>query len=321
MLETPPALFLSRHPGPATVLLHGMVMAPCFWETYAPPVCRRGTAVAYPLPGHHPWSLDEAAATLTIDAVLEAYATAIRRDFRGRPVTLIGHSTGAFMALGLAARYPDLVEGLVLMGALSCGGLDGCQPFAMRLLRLPRFGQWTFERLLSHWISTPARFIDGARSCVADPDSPLRQDRDRQAIESVRLALLKSRPAEIATLVRLLSITSLSEELSGITCPALNIVGGRDRVIRPRHQFNIQASMPGMATLLLPEAGHLPMVENPPAVAEAVRSFMNLRFLHRLPASNRAARPASSGPVTANANEKPRDVSAPGFDGFAASAG
>lgn len=325
MPDTPPALSISRRPGPRFVLLHGMVMAPSFWQTYAPPVCRTGTAIAYPLPGHHPWALGrKTAAALSMDAIIDAYAAAIRRDFGGRPVTLIGHSTGAFMALGLAARHPALVEGLVIMGALSCGGLDGCQPFAMRLLRLRRFGQWGFERLLSLWISTPARFIEGARNCVSQ-DSGQRGQRDLDALESVRQSLLRSSPAEIATVVRLLSRTSLSDVLPQITCPALNIVGGMDRVIRPRHQFGIQAAMPAVTTLLLPSAGHLPMVEKPREVAHAVAAFM--RHHGAIPDTGADA-PVTAGGLpaprphnTAPRHARPRDVAAPGSGDFAISAG
>lgn len=320
MPDTPPALSISRRNGPRTVLLHGMVMAPSFWQTYAPPVSRTGTAIAYPLPGHHPWTLGASAGAQSMNSILDAYADAITRDFKGHPVTLIGHSTGAFMALGLAARHPALVNGLVIMGALSCGGLDGCQPFAMRLLRLRGFGQWGFERLLSLWISTPARFIEGARTCVAQAGAP-REPRDVEAIERVRQSLLKSDPAEIAALVRLLSQASLSDALPEITCPALNIVGGMDRVIRPRHQFGIQAALPAVTTLLLPTAGHLPMVEKPGAVAVAVHAFMRQHgLLHKRGMAGTRA-PAGSQEQLHTAYARPRDVAAPGSGEFAMTAG
>ena len=321
MLQAPPALWISRRPGSRTVFLHGMVMAPCFWQIYAPPACRLGMSAAYPLPGHFPWTVGRDVDAMSLPAILDAYAEAIDRDFGGQPVTLVGHSTGAFMAMGLAARHPGRIGSLVLMGALSCGGMDGCQPFAMRLLRLPRFGQWGFERLLSYWISTPGRFIDGARACVANADERMHSRRDRTAIEQVRQSLLRSRAGEIAALVRLLSQTTLSGSLADIACPALNIVGGMDRVIRPRHQFNIQSAMPSASTLLLPRAGHLPMVERPREVAAAVKAFLHDHGTGPA-AGKRPLRPAAGSlHRQPPANEKPRSVSAPGSDGLAAHAG
>ena len=47
-----------------------------------------------------------------------ARATArVDRDRRDRKVTIVGHSLGGMLARGLAARRPDLVEGIVTMGS------------------------------------------------------------------------------------------------------------------------------------------------------------------------------------------------------------
>ncbi len=316
MTPLPPSLMISDNPGPVTVFLHGMVMAPVFWETYAPDVCREGTAAAYPLPGHFPWQLGSVAFNLTLDGVIDSYAAAIRRDFPGRAVTLVGHSTGGFFALGLAARHPELVEGVVLMGALSCGGLDGLQPLSMRLLKGGgTLGQWTFERLLALWISSPSRFVAGSRSCIADPNAPFSSDRDRAAIEAVRQSLGQSNASEIAALIRLLSHSSLTGELARVRAPCLNIVGSHDKVIRPSHQLAIQRAVPGMATMLLDGCGHLPMVERRQAVNAAMAGFLHMRHLVRPQASIER-----SGKTQAAVNEKPRSVSTPGLlDGLSGS--
>lgn len=309
MTSLPPSpLMISDNPGSVTVFLHGMVMAPVFWETYTPDICRNGTAAAYPLPGHFPWQLGDAVATLSLDGVIRAYAAAIRRDFPGRAVTLVGHSTGGFFALGLAARYPELVEGTVLMGALACGGLDGIQPFPMRLLKGGgTLGQWTFERLLALWISSPSRFVAGSRSCIADAYVPPSDAEDRFALEAVRQSLVQSKTSEIAALVRLLSWSTLRDELANVRAPCLNIVGSHDKVIRPSHQLAIQRAVPGMTTMLLEGCGHLPMVERRQAVSAAMAGFLHMRHLAGL-----AMKVDGSPERHLAGNEKPRSVSAPG---------
>ncbi|WP_426123647.1 hypothetical protein [Pararhizobium sp. PWRC1-1] len=41
------------------MLINVMVMSPAFWSCFAPSIVRdEGQAVAYPLPGHSPWTLD-----------------------------------------------------------------------------------------------------------------------------------------------------------------------------------------------------------------------------------------------------------------------
>lgn len=52
----------------------------------------------------------------TIEAVADAVAAHIR-DVHGRPVLVLGHSTGGAIALRLAISHPDVVAGLVVMNS------------------------------------------------------------------------------------------------------------------------------------------------------------------------------------------------------------
>ena len=226
-----------------------------------------------------------------------------------KPTSMLYRNMLAMETEEMIRSHP--LDGVVLMGALACGGLDGLQPFAMRLVRLRTFGQWTFERLLALWISTPERFIRGARGCIADARAPLTRERDRHAIEQVRQALAASRTSDIAALVRLLSSSSLSGELGAIRCPCLNIVGSQDRVIHPGHQLRIQRAVPGMSTMLLDGCGHLPMVERPAEVNRVMEAFMALRHL-AAHSAGQAAEQESAVELPLASDEKPRDVSIPG---------
>jgi pimeloyl-ACP methyl ester carboxylesterase len=66
--------------------------------------------------------------------------------------------------------------------------------------------------------------------------------------------------------------------------PTLVIWGGRDRVVSPRYGELLRDALPDGRLLLLPEAGHVPMCEQPDAVAEAVLEH------HMTPAVTRPAR-------------------------------
>jgi pimeloyl-ACP methyl ester carboxylesterase len=256
------------------VLIHGMVMAPSFWQTYAPEIARHGRTAAYPLPGHHPWKLDEPGQPIAPRDVADAYAEAVRRDFGGRPVTLIGHSTGGFVALLFALHHPDLVKSIILIGAFACGRFEGQERLPARLLRLPRIGAFLFSQLFRRWIATQEQFRWGSIECVYDKLCPWQDDRAVEAMEGVRLDLLRARPEDIAACIRFMSSTTLVKDLPRIKAPVLNLVGANDAIVPPAHQLRLSKLLPQSQTVILRNCGHLPMVEHRLRTDEAISAFV-----------------------------------------------
>lgn len=257
------------------VLIHGMVMAPSFWRTYAPQVVQMGRTAAYALPGHHPWRLAEPGQAITPEAAAAAYAAAIRRDFGGRPVTLIGHSTGGFVSLLIARHYPELVKSIVLIGAFACGRFEGQERLPAKLLRLPGVGPFLFRQFFLRWISTSEQFRWGSIECVFDKGCPWRNDLAETAMEEVRLQLLQARPEDIAACIHFMSATTLIADLSHVQVPVLNIVGADDAIVPPAHQLRVAKLLPQAQTVLLRNCGHLPMVEHQAAMSSIVERFID----------------------------------------------
>lgn len=80
--------------------------------------------------------------TLEASEVLEQRIESIALK-RGRKVTIVGHSLGGLMARGLAGRRPDLVEGIVTLGApiLAPGAAHPILLFDLKMVtRLQRAG-------------------------------------------------------------------------------------------------------------------------------------------------------------------------------------
>ncbi|MFE9652582.1 alpha/beta fold hydrolase [Micromonospora sp. NPDC006431] len=96
---------------PPIVLVHGTRFARGQWQPQLAALAAEFPVAAIDLPGHgrrsaEPWDLDRAA-----DVVAEAV-----RDLDAGPA-LVGHSLGGYVSLHVARRHPDLLAGLVLMGA------------------------------------------------------------------------------------------------------------------------------------------------------------------------------------------------------------
>ncbi|BBX06573.1 alpha/beta fold hydrolase [Mycolicibacterium aichiense] len=107
-------------PGPIRILaIHGLTGHGRRWRALSENHLPEYAMAAPDLIGHgrSSWS-----APWTIDANVAALANLVHNDADG-PVLVVGHSFGGAIALNLAAAYPDLVSGLVLLDPAI--GLDG----------------------------------------------------------------------------------------------------------------------------------------------------------------------------------------------------
>lgn len=145
--------------GPVQVLaIHGLTGHGRRWGRLAARHLPEITVAAPDLIGHGRSSYS---APWTLEANITALATLIENDADG-PVLVVGHSFGGAVALNLAAAYPDLVSGLVLLDPAI--GLDG---------------QWMHEI---------------AEAMLASPDYP---DRDEARTEKFTGSWADVDPAEL----------------------------------------------------------------------------------------------------------------------------
>jgi pimeloyl-ACP methyl ester carboxylesterase len=175
---------------------------------------------------------------------------------------LIGHSLGGFVSARLASRHPELVERLVLVAPAGVPerSLLGS---ALPLLAGLRRASPAFLRLL---------VTDAAR---AGPLTLLRAAHD-------------------------LLDDDLRDELGSVTAPTLLVWGGRDPIVPVRHARTFRTLIPDARLVVLREAWHVPMVEQPAAFSEAVTAFL----AGREPAGARG--PRQSPPAGSSERHGPR---------------
>lgn len=100
--------------GASTILLlHGGGVAGWMWESLASHLESSYRLVIPDLPGH---DRSEGVSYRSHDATIEMLATAIEND-ASAPVTVVGFSLGAQLAVLLAARYPHLIQDVVVISA------------------------------------------------------------------------------------------------------------------------------------------------------------------------------------------------------------
>ena len=98
--------------GPPIVFVHGTRLSRTMWRAQMDDLRDTYRVVALDLPGHG----RRADRPFTLTAASDEVALAIEEVAGGRAI-VVGLSLGAYVAMDLAARRPELVRGLVLSGA------------------------------------------------------------------------------------------------------------------------------------------------------------------------------------------------------------
>ena len=241
---------------PTVVMLHGFTGSKENWYPLAAALGARYRLLIPDLPG---WGESErkpgtvygfTQQAANVDAFVRALSP-------GKPVVLLGHSMGGGIAALVAARHPDLVAKVGLLDAAGVRfkdnqfGLDvlaGKNPFGVEdAASLQRYIDIVFHREAAKpWIPWPA-----SRGLIA------MRKRDAAFEQAVRIG--RSDEALLP-----------GEEAARIRQPALLLWGKQDAVIDPSALALYAAKMPQAQAVLVDDAGHMALMEQPRAVADAV---------------------------------------------------
>jgi pimeloyl-ACP methyl ester carboxylesterase len=256
-----------RGQGPALLFLHGGPGLSDYADLLAPELGGWRT-VHYQQRGLPPSTVD---GPFTIDQhVADAVAVL---DARGvdRPV-VVGHSWGAHLALELAVAHPLRVAGLVLIDGPGVTGDGG----------VPAMGQALIDRLSP---GGRARLEEIAERMPADgptDDAATEQTAalwpgyfaEPAAAPPWPPAMRVSVAANAHTTGSMLEqfAAGFAESLSGITAPVVFVVGEQSPM--PVSQGEAAAALiPSAQIRIIPAAGHLPWVEQPGCIADALASL------------------------------------------------
>lgn len=163
----------------------------------------------------------------------------------GHPLVVVGHSFGGRVGVRLAARYPELVAAVVLVGA----PLARLGPPARPRLRLR-----VARRLARAGLVSPVR-VDRLRERYGSEDY-------RQAVGVMRQVLVRTVAEEYR------------DDLRHLACPAIVVAGENDPVVPPAMARAVAAQCPAARVVVLPGVGHLVPTEAPDALAREVRRVL-----------------------------------------------
>jgi pimeloyl-ACP methyl ester carboxylesterase len=242
---------------PPLLLIHGSGASGASWGPVVGALADHHHVIRIDLPG-----CGQSPPASSYDVPEQAGRVAVLLDDLGlRHVTLVGHSSGGYVATALAEQRPDLVGSLAL---ISTGpSLDALlpQPFILRALLAPPLGPLLWPRRSDAMIrkgfnATTARPVDIPGDAVADL-----KNITYRAFRKV----LRCNAAYVAE-------RSVPERLADLGVPVLVIFGAADPRYEPSsaHQYD---AVPNARIEMLPGVGHVPILEAPEATSGLLLGF------------------------------------------------
>jgi pimeloyl-ACP methyl ester carboxylesterase len=180
-------------------------------------------------------------------------------DQLGAPAIIVGNSLSAGAAVVLAARRPELVAGLILIGPFVRD--QPTSRFTRLLLRIALWRPWAALT----WRSYLPSLYAGRK-----PDD---FDAYRRAVGA---AMRRPGHAAAFSLTARTSHASAAEALARVAAPSLIVMGDKDPDFPdPGGEADWIAAQIGGDVILVAEAGHYPHAQQPDTVNPAVLRFIN----------------------------------------------
>ena len=223
--------------GPVLVLLHGVTHQAGVWARVVPFLVDRYTLVIPDLAGHG----ESAPRTGPIQTseIFGGLEAVIDRQAQGQPVTLVGNSLGAWMAMVLAHRHPDWVDRVV---AVNGGALSG---WNVRVNLVPKTREETRE--------TMAQLMDASSPAVPNNVLDDMARRSRSSPMARMLAAAANMEAWILT----------EDQLRTLKMPVRLVWGVSDGLFPLDYAKRMVAVLPDVELIPIERCGHVPQQEAP----------------------------------------------------------
>lgn len=242
---------------PLVVFLHGAGFDHSMWALFSRWFSHHGYSVLAPdLPGH---GRSEGQLITSIPGMAD-WTIRLIEAAGAKKAGLVGHSMGSLIALDAAARHPDKVSSLSLIG------VGGAMPVSPDLINAAKDNNHDAIDMVSIWgfgfaaglggSQAPGLWMMGGGQRVLERDAPGVLHNDLAACNDYKTAL---------------------ESAAKVKIPTTLILGERDMMTPLKSGKQLAAAIVGSNPIVLPGAGHMLTAERPDAVLKALIEANNTK--------------------------------------------
>ncbi len=170
--------------GTPAILIHGIMSSVGFWPEEGHIFHDQFHWYSLSLPGHYPAVFPEGFRheDLSAEMIARVMIKAIQQLVGNQPVLLVGHSTGAFAALAVAAQAPEMVRGMISVGGFVQGKWGGLLSLLQWQARMGSFGEAMFRMNVKSGVLHPLIALALSSFYAADKRAYLRYPNLYQSI-------------------------------------------------------------------------------------------------------------------------------------------
>ena len=238
------------------VLLHGYLESMYVWDDFTSLLTPSVRVITVDIPGHGISEVKGEVHTMEMVAdVLHEMLNSLGIE----KVTMVGHSMGGYVSLAFCARYPEQLEGLVLLSSSPNPDTDLKKENRRREIALVRAGK---KDALAR-VAPEAGFAEHNRRRLKSYIDDL--------VECVHIT---EDDGIVALLGGMIERVDQNEMLRKCGVPQLFIMGKHDAYIPVEAAEAITANNPQAEVAWLENSGHMGFIEEPEACAEALLKFI-----------------------------------------------
>ena len=253
--RTPLHLCDSQEGERCVVLLHGYLESMLVWEDFVPLLYKKVRVITLDLPGHGISQVEGECHSMefladTVKEMLDSLGV--------ERCTLVGHSMGGYVALAFCERYPERLDGVVLLSSTPNADSEEKRKNREREISLVRSGK---KELLTH-TAPQAGFAADNRHAMRDYIEDLTE-----------MIHLTEDEGIVALLNGMISRKDQNEMLRQSAVRQLFILGSKDEYITAPIAEEMVKAHPQAKVVWLEKSGHMGFIEEPEACAEALLDF------------------------------------------------